>query len=95
MKRENQTFIGLRLDPDLLAAVDAKRAKTRQTRSQFIRDAIYEAVKEFGLPEHVAFPQDRVGESRGGRPRKQIQAVPGAGKPAKVSAQSRKPASAS
>lgn len=69
MPRENQTFIGLRLDPELLAAVDAKRAVQRKTRSQFIRDAIHDAVAEM-VPKDLAYPKDRVGESKGGRPKK-------------------------
>ena len=80
MQRENQTLIALRLDPELLAAVDQKRSRLRKSRSQFIRDAIYEAVKDLGISEDVTFPQDRVGESKGGRPKKPaIVAVPGTG----------------
>lgn len=69
MPRENQTFIGLRLDPELLAAVDAKRMLVRQTRSQFIRDAIHESVADM-VPKDLAYPKDRVGEAKGGRPKK-------------------------
>jgi len=70
VKRENQTFIALRLDPELLAALDKKRAGKRQSRSQFIRDAIFEMVKDYGLSRDLAYPADRVGEAKGGRPRK-------------------------
>ena len=69
MQRENQTFIGIRLDPVLLDAVDKKRALNRLSRSQFIRDAIYESVADL-VPRELTYPQDRVGESRGGRPKK-------------------------
>lgn len=71
MERPNQTLIAIRLDPDLLAAVDAKRAFKRQSRSELIREAIYEAVKTTGLvSKDKVYPQDRVGKSKGGRPRK-------------------------
>jgi metal-responsive CopG/Arc/MetJ family transcriptional regulator len=69
MQRENQTFIGIRLDPQLLAALDAKRAKMRMTRSQFVRNAIFEAVSDM-VDQDLAYPQDRVGAAKGGRPRK-------------------------
>lgn len=65
--RDNQIFIGLRLDPELLAAVDKKRAHNRLSRSQFIRDAIFEAVRDMGLSQELVTPADRVGVKKGGR----------------------------
>ena len=70
MQRDNQTFIGIRLDPLLLDAVDKKRLRKRQSRSEFVREAIYEFVNEPGLSRDLIYPQDRVGKSKGGRPRK-------------------------
>jgi hypothetical protein len=70
MARANQTLIAIRLDPDLLAAVDSKRQAGRRSRSQFIRDAIFQAVRDTGIPADAAYPQDRVGTAKGGRPRK-------------------------
>lgn len=75
MQRDNQTFIGLRLDPQLLAAVDKKRAMKRLTRSQFIRDAIFEAVADMGVDKEIVVPQDRVGIKKGGRPKSETVAV--------------------
>lgn len=81
VKRDNQTFIGLRLDPELLAAVDKKRLSKRLTRSQFIRDAIFEAVRDMGVPVDLIYPQDRVGEAKGGRPRKELRQSDGINSP--------------
>ena len=71
MQRPNQTLIAIRLDPELLEAIDKKRAASRKSRSQFVRDAIFQAVREMGIAQDLAYPQDRVGESKGGRPRKE------------------------
>ncbi len=71
MSRENQSLIAIRLDPLLLAAVDQKRRQKRQSRSEFIREAIYDSVKDLGLSRDLIYPADRVGDSKGGRPRKQ------------------------
>jgi Ribbon-helix-helix protein, copG family len=70
MSRENQTLIAIRLDPQLLAAVDAKRRQNRQSRSELIREAIYDFVKELGVSRELIYPADRVGGSKGGRPKK-------------------------
>jgi hypothetical protein len=71
--RPNQTLIAIRLDPELLAAVDRKRSTKRQSRSEFVREAIFDAVKDLGdVPKELIYPQDRVGKSKGGRPRKQL-----------------------
>lgn len=70
MPRDNQTLIAIRLDPQLLAAVDKKRGKNRQSRSEFVREAIYNAVKDLGLSRELIYPADRVGEAKGGRPKK-------------------------
>jgi Ribbon-helix-helix protein, copG family len=67
--RENQTLIALRLDPQLLAAVDVKRTLKRQTRSEFVREAIYNAVDR-AVPRDLIYPADRVGKSKGGRPKR-------------------------
>ena len=81
MPRENQTLIAIRLDPELLAAVDASRAATRRSRSQFIRDAIFAAVGVRGLSSDIAYPQDRVGAAKGGRPKKaQLKGLPSVAK---------------
>jgi hypothetical protein len=83
--RQNQELIAIRLDPELLAAIDAKRALKRQSRSEFIRLAIYEAVKDIVTSKDIAYPRDRVGTSKGGRPPKAkaspapLVAVPGEG----------------
>lgn len=69
MSRSNQTLIAIRLDPDLLAAVDKKRGLKRQSRSEFVREAIYEAVKDLGVSKELIYPADRVGASKGGRPK--------------------------
>jgi metal-responsive CopG/Arc/MetJ family transcriptional regulator len=75
MDRQNQTLIAIRLDPDLLAAVDKKRAMKRQSRSEFVREAIFHAVKDLGsVSKDLIYPQDRVGKSKGGRPRKVVKA---------------------
>jgi hypothetical protein len=59
------------LDPELLKALDEKRARERQTRSEFIREAIFQSVRDLGtVTRDVIYPQDRVGKSRGGRPKK-------------------------
>ena len=80
MQRENQTLIALRLDPDLLAALDTKRAAKRQSRSEFIREAIYKEVSDL-VSHEVVYPQDRVGKSKGGRPKKtSLTPVSGSGK---------------
>lgn len=80
MPRENQELIAIRLDPELLAALDRKRATRRQSRSEFIREAIYNLVADASLPKDVIYPQDRVGKSKGGRPKKAaITAVEGTG----------------
>jgi hypothetical protein len=71
--RPNQTLIAIRLDPELLAAVDVKRSVARQSRSEFIREAIYNAVKGTGsVSRDLIYPQDRVGASKGGRPKKTV-----------------------
>ena len=71
MNRENQTLIAIRLDPSLLDAVDTKRHQKRQSRSEFIREAIYNAVEDLGtVSKEIIYPQDRVGKSKGGRPKK-------------------------
>lgn len=81
VSRENQQLIAIRLDPDLLAAVDKKRATNRQSRSEFVREAIFAAVKDLGLSKDLIYPQDRVGKAKGGRPRKvQIEAIKDDGK---------------
>ena len=69
MPRENQTLIAMRIDPDLLAAIDQKRANKRQSRSEFIREAIYKEVSDL-VAKDLIYPQDRVGKSKGGRPKK-------------------------
>ena len=68
--RENQELIAIRLDPELLAALDRKRGEQRQSRSEFIREAIYNLVADDSLSKDVIYPQDRVGKSKGGRPKK-------------------------
>lgn len=70
MPRDNQELIAIRLDPSLLAALDRKRASKRQSRSEFIREAIFELVADATLSRDVIYPQDRVGKSKGGRPKK-------------------------
>jgi hypothetical protein len=75
VQRDNQTFIGLRLDPLLLEAVDKKRALKRLSRSQFIRDAIFEAVADMGVDKEIVVPPDRVGIKKGGRPKSEPVAV--------------------
>ena len=72
MPRENQTLIAIRLDPQLLEALDFCRRAKRQSRSEFIREAIYELVKGQGVSRELIYPQDRVGSSKGGRPRKSV-----------------------
>ncbi|MFU8894023.1 MAG: ribbon-helix-helix domain-containing protein [Luteolibacter sp.] len=71
VSRPNQTLIAIRLDPELLKAVDAKRKSKRQSRSEFIREAIYDSVKDLGtVRKELIYPQDRVGKAKGGRPPK-------------------------
>lgn len=80
MRRENQELIAIRLDPELLAALDRKRATRRQSRSEFIREAIYNLVADAKLSKDLIYPQDRVGAAKGGRPSKvPLAAVEGTG----------------
>lgn len=72
MSRENQTLIAIRLDPQLLAAVDQKRRQNRQSRSELIREAIYDFVKELGVSKDLIYPADKVGGAKGGRPKKAV-----------------------
>ena len=67
--RPNQELIAIRLDPALIAAMDRKRATKRQSRSEFIREAIFDLCADPGLSREVIYPQDRVGQAKGGRPK--------------------------
>ena len=69
MTRPNQELIAIRLDPALIAAMDRKRAVKRQSRSEFIREAIFDLCSDPGLSREVIYPQDRVGHAKGGRPK--------------------------
>jgi metal-responsive CopG/Arc/MetJ family transcriptional regulator len=68
--RDNQELIAIRLGQSLLAALDRKRATKRQSRSEFIREAIFELVADASLSRDVIYTQDRVGAAKGGRPKK-------------------------
>jgi len=61
--------------------MDRKRATKRQSRSEFIREAIFELVADASLSKDLIYPQDRVGLSKGGRPKKiPLAAVEGTGR---------------
>lgn len=44
----------------------------RQSRSEFIREAIYELCSDPALSKEVIYPQDRVGQAKGGRPKSAV-----------------------
>ena len=68
MAEERQKMIGVRVDDELLEEID--RVRGAMSRSDFVRMAAYNALKEAGseLPESVTAAPDRAG--KGGRPKK-------------------------
>lgn len=62
-------MIGVRVDDELLDEID--RVRGSMSRSDFVRLATYNALKEAGtsLPESIISAPDRAG--KGGRPRKE------------------------
>jgi hypothetical protein len=73
-KDSRQQLIALRVDPQLLAEIDAKRG--RKSRSEFLRDAVYAELEAQGtsLPSSITAAPDRAG--KGGRPKKVVEMPP-------------------
>lgn len=77
-RASGQSLIGCHVDAQFLAEIDAARGG--KSRSDFLREALYDYLKKLGydLPPAWKYAPDRTG--KGGRPKKFLTAVPGAGK---------------
>ena len=69
-----QTLIGVAVDATFLREIDAKRGGL--SRSAFVRMCL---AKYLNIPESLAAAPDRTG--KGGRPKKELEAVKGTGEP--------------
>ncbi len=73
-----QSLVGCHVSSEFLSEID--RARGGKSRSDFLREALYDHLKRMGytLPEAAKFAPDRSG--KGGRPKKiALTAVPGTG----------------
>jgi hypothetical protein len=72
-RASGQTLIGCHVDANFAAEID--RARNGKSRSDFLREALFEHLKSLGyrLPETIKYAPDRAGK---GGPRGGLKAVP-------------------